>query len=342
MFQRLKENIGKGAMQRIASFNHTYFSSIASKLAICMGIKMIEFNQIYSYERIVEEMQRLHNQFHDFTKYSIIGMSHDNREIPMLTLSEGNQHLICTAGVHGRESINPVVMLKLIEDYCISYNERGIINNQFSIYHLLSDYAICFIPLMNPDGYSIALEGFDKIHNPILQSNARQLHIPYEEWKLNGRCIDINRNFASFSYNPLKPGDYAGSENETKALMHVFHTYPSIAYYDFHSRGKIIYYLRAAMGQTYNQKSYGIAKYLQGLSNYALGSMEEEFLTPTSGGNTVNYYSENFNNPAITIETVIDEAAFPMDSRYQSSTYADIRLIPIATIQYMREYNKKN
>jgi len=36
-FIRLKENIGKGAMQRTASFNHTYFSSIAVKLAICMG-----------------------------------------------------------------------------------------------------------------------------------------------------------------------------------------------------------------------------------------------------------------------------------------------------------------
>jgi len=40
MFQRLKENIGKGAMQRISSSNLIYLSSIAGKLAICMGIKM--------------------------------------------------------------------------------------------------------------------------------------------------------------------------------------------------------------------------------------------------------------------------------------------------------------
>ena len=36
----MKENKIKGAMQRIASFNLTYFSSIVSKPAICMGIKM--------------------------------------------------------------------------------------------------------------------------------------------------------------------------------------------------------------------------------------------------------------------------------------------------------------
>ena len=41
----MKENIKKGTMQRIPSFNHTYFSSVTSKLAACMGINMRKFEK---------------------------------------------------------------------------------------------------------------------------------------------------------------------------------------------------------------------------------------------------------------------------------------------------------
>ncbi len=106
-----------------------------------------------------------------------------------------------------------------------------------------------------------------------------------------------------------------------------------MAYLDFHSRGRLIYYYRNAMPFLYNQKSFRMARQLQKICHYALGKKEEEFLSVISGGNSVNYYSETFQKPAITIETVPDEASFPLSVDYQAETYAEIRSIPLAVLK---------
>jgi len=46
-----------------------------------------------------------------------------------------------------------------------------------------------------------------------------------------------------------------------------------------------------------------------------------------SGGNTVHYFSEHFYKPAITIETVDENANFPLYYNYRKSTYEEIKLI---------------
>jgi Predicted carboxypeptidase len=296
---------------------------------------MMQLGRYYTYQEIIKEIKRIYEKYQDIISYHSIGTSHDNREIPMLMLGTGTNHLVCSAGVHGRESVNPVVLLKMIEDYCISYTTCGMWNSKIDLKSLLEKYTICFIPLLNPDGYSIALEGFDVICDLVLRKKNKEMNLPAEEWKLNGRGIDINRNFPSVSYVPINENDSAGSENETKALIHVFQTYKVGAYLDFHSRGKIIYYFRMAMGAIYNQQSYAIANELQMSCKYTLGVVQEEFLTTNSGGNTVHYFSENFNLPAITVETVEDEAVFPMDLGYQATTYEEIADLPLVTVQFL-------
>ena len=65
---------------------------------------------------------------------------------------------------------------------------------------LLTDYSIYFLPLMNPDGYEIALRGFSEIRNPLFGNIAAAKGILHTEWKENGRGVDINRNFPCASY----------------------------------------------------------------------------------------------------------------------------------------------
>ena len=63
------------------------------------------------------------------------------------------------------------------------------------------------------------------------------------------------------------------------------------------------------------------------VTGYTIVSPEHEIDVGDSGGNTVHYYSEHFFKPAITIETVEEEASFPLDVKYRQSTYDELKLL---------------
>lgn len=294
---------------------------------------MISLDQHYSYEELIKAAEGLTGRYRENLSCECIGISHDEREIPALHLGTSEECLIITGGVHGRESINPLLLLNMVEDYCERLelernDERSLIN------HLFRKFSLCVIPLLNPDGYEIAMSGFDQIRNPVLRQAMKTKEEPWAEWKYNGRGVDINRNFPSYSYTSRDGMDASASENETKALMRVFRNYPnSLGYLDFHSRGRIIYYYRNAMPITYNWKSKRVARKLQEVSGYNLGTKKDESFTKLDGGNSVNFYSEMYQKPAITIETVEDEAAFPLAVKYYRETFREIRDIPLRYLE---------
>lgn len=290
----------------------------------------------YTYEEMYAKLQKLAGQYPQFTHLEVIGTSHDDRDILSLTMGNPRKVLFCTAGIHGRESINPVILLQIMEDYARAYQgELPVPGQPYSVYELLWEYGICFVPLVNPDGYEIASRGFEQIRNSRLRQDLRIQGTPSREWKCNARGVDINRNFPCHSYRPRNPGDSPASENETAALMHLFQAYDSVGYVDFHSRGKIIYYYRHAMPGAYNSYSQRLAKYLQDLSHYEIAKTEDEFLTLNSGGNSVNYYSEVLKRPALTVETVEESASFPLQAKYYKETYQEIQYIPLGILAQM-------
>lgn len=287
----------------------------------------------HTYEEMYAKLQKLASQYPQFTHLDIIGVSHDDRKIPALTMGNPRKVLFCTAGIHGRESINPVILIQIMEEYARAYQRDLPLPGQpYSIHELLWEYGICFVPLVNPDGYEIASRGFGQIRNLRLRQNLRMQGTASKEWKYNARGVDINRNFPCRSYQPRTPGDSPASENETAALIKLFHTYDSVGYVDFHSRGKIIYYYRHAMSGAYNSYSQRLAKYLQELSHYEIARTEDEFLTLYSGGNSVNYYSEVLKMPALTVETVEESASFPLHTKYYKETYKEIQYIPLGIL----------
>ena len=285
----------------------------------------------YTYEEFEDIMEELISGHGGILTRQVIGQSNDERPIYMLTLGMGSQSLICTAGVHGRETINSILMLSMIEEYIIAYENKECIEGD-DIFSLLHTYSIHIIPILNPDGYVIATEGFRKIRNPNLRHAAIMMNISHEYWKYNGRGVDINRNFAAVSYIQQRPCEYPNSEPETKALISVFHNTDSIAYLDFHARGRIIYYYRYSMPYLYNEKQYKVAKYIQELTHYELGKREEELLSRAAGGSTVHYYSENFERPAITVETLEEEVHFPIAVSKWKEAFSKIHTIPLGLL----------
>ncbi len=274
---------------------------------------MIELNKDYSYDELIIQMKRLQKAYAPVITMDSIGVTREKRVIPMFIFGSGrtnrDKKLVVTGGVHGRERINPVVLIKMAGDYCKKM-VSGTLNEEER------SGIIYMVPLLNPDGYEIA--GREDIL-----------------WKGNGQGVDINRNFPAASWKKKFTGDKPESELETAALIKLFHQVNPDGYLDYHSRGKSIFYYREAMDELYNQRQRYLGERLSQITGYALEEPTNEIDSGDSGGNTVHYFSEVFRKPAITIETVADEELFPLNSILQESTYEEIKDTAFAFLYWL-------
>lgn len=303
----------------------------------------------YSYDNFMTDAMQLEREYKEILHNVTIGESHDNRDIVMLRLGTGKHYMIISSGVHARETINPIVLLKIIEYYADMYvnhkqqkqslkkklmNQKQLQKTEYGqmlygacIYELLQTFTLLFVPLVNPDGYMIALDGFHAIRDNKLRDDCIAGKQLSTEWKANARGVDINRNFPSRLWIRKNASDQVASENETKAMIQLFQQYKAKGYLDFHSRGKQIYYYRNQMAESYNARQQEIARRLNKVTNYTLMQPENETDTGDGGGNTVHYFSEQFGRPAITIETVDEEAIFPLDSGFRNITFEEVKYV---------------
>jgi g-D-glutamyl-meso-diaminopimelate peptidase len=83
-----------------------------------------------------------------------IGKSVCGRDIPLLTIGEGNEGVLLLAGVHGNESITSTVLLRFCEELCAALADPY----HFGIEELTAIAKIrkiYFVPCLNPDGCEI-------------------------------------------------------------------------------------------------------------------------------------------------------------------------------------------
>lgn len=295
---------------------------------------------MYYYEDFISDCKLLKENYNDICEIETIGTSHDLRDIIAVRIGKGKKEITFCSGVHGREIINPYVLMRMCFIYLgiyknnccknklqqIIYETLLVDSKVKEIVNILNEFTFNFIPLLNPDGYMIALCGFDIIQNKEL---CIKENLNYIEWKCNARAIDINRNFNCKSWCSKFEGDFPNSENETKALIKFFEKYPQQGFIDFHSRGEEIYYYRHACSAKYNDIQKKIALKLAKCSGYNLVEPENEININDSGGNTVQYFSEVYGKPAITIETVYENAQFPLDEYYIDIVLKQVIEIPI-------------
>ncbi len=287
-------------------------------------------NHILSFEELEQKVKNTAVLFPDILVRTF-GKSEDDRPLYAMEIGQGEKAVFILGGVHGRESINPAVLVQIAQDIGSLLKE-----GDTSAVELLKEYKLIFIPLLNPDGYVIAQEGFSAIRNEKLRKEAMDKKIRPYEWKGNGRGVDLNRNFPSVSYRGIKEGDYAGSEAESRALIQLIRENQNAGMLDFHSRGEVIYYYRNALGEDYNKRQRRLAQYLAEESGYYPGTAEDEFAGDGIGGNTVHFYSEYTKMPAITVETAPSMAQFPLPGYLQERVYEQIKNLPMVFLMGLK------
>ena len=248
-----------------------------------------------------------------------IGESYLNQRIQVLRLKhpettydkdtyyyKGLYHFLVIGGIHGRERVNPKLLIKQIEYY--------VKNNLIP-----KNMVIHYIPLANPDGYDLSL--YEGLNSNFLENiNDKN----YPRWKSNIRGVDINRNFPdiyldlttftwkdqwgnvdnkNYKSNETSGefyfGPYAGSEIETQILMDYMNRYKFEMALDYHSQGEVLFVNKWFMSESFNKRSYLLANTIMDLNGYIIPRKSGEY----SSGFTTNYMVNRHRVPSITIET---------------------------------------
>lgn len=151
------------------------------------------------------------------------------------TSRAGKPGVLLAAAPHGREVMQPMVMLELIQQLVVNYDPGSSDPAVREITDLMDSTDIHVVPVSNPDGLNFAL--YD---DPDWRKT--RCEIPGSEH----RGVDCNRNY-DYRWIQKDPkensygGPYPFSEPETRHVAHIVDENPTIKFVcDFHSRGNQI------------------------------------------------------------------------------------------------------
>ena len=227
----------------------------------------LDVSKAYTYDRMVYYMEKL--SCIEGVYLFDIGETTSGRRMYALEIDipsdKKKEVVILTGNIHARETAGSIYILKEISDLLQSDTDEA--------KKILESVKFAVVPCVNPDGR----EGvaFDTSHYKY--SNGKL-------WKATSNGTDLNRNFPGLAWSQIKdgnersdyisdsskkmyyPGDYAGSCNETKAMMKFLYHYVKIekaqVLLDYHQQGRIAYAGKPWQSTAQFKRCKDMAKYL--------------------------------------------------------------------------------
>lgn len=293
------------------------------------GTDMIQTDANCTYEKIYYELWETAERYREIAEFHVIGKSHDDRMIPMLRLGCGTDEIYCLAGLCGQDRQMPMYLVSMVKEYAKFWECRWKLEDFYDLRELLTKWRICFIPLLNPDGYEIYDKDFFAIRNPIYRQMLRMQEIPCKEFSCNSRDVDLRKNFPTAYYRRREKNPT--SENETKALIRTFQENPGRGLFSFCHADRKIAYFRQSQAFAANQKTYRLARHLQKYvgaeqkAKYRLEDVEAE--GRVKYGSPEQFYAEICRQPAFRIEIPYVEESGNAIS--EQAGYREIHTLPL-------------
>lgn len=245
----------------------------------------------YTYDQMSQDIWELSSRYGGRMQVNTIGITHDGRNLYEIIVGNPNaeKHVLIHAGIHGREYMTPLLVMKQLE-YALYFYDSGSFEGR-SLSDMFGQAALHVVPMVNPDGISISQNGIDGLYSSALKDVVRQCYnndisqgrtsMAFDRylqyWKANGRGVDLNQNFpadweqvtssALPSYGAYK-GDSPVSEPESQALYHLMNSRSWVAAISYHSMGNIIYWDYTG-NMVYNQ-SLDLANAISSRTGYRL------------------------------------------------------------------------
>ena len=179
-----------------------------------------------TYEELYYEMWETAGRYSKITRFQVIGSSHDERLIPAVWVGNGTQTVFCIAGMIGTDRYMPGYLVEMMKEYTRAWECGWKLEEIYDLRDLFEKWTICFVPLLNPDGYEIYENDFFAIRNPIYRQMLRMQEVSCKEFTGNARGTELRKNFPTGYYRRKQIHRQPASENETKALIRLFQDDP--------------------------------------------------------------------------------------------------------------------
>ena len=302
----------------------------------------------YTNEVLLEDIDTLAKMYPSLIEVEIIGESVEGREIPLVKLGKGDIKIHLNGAIHAREYFTTTALMKMVEEYSYSYYKNEMYG-EYNVREILDKVTIYIVPMVNPDGVNIALNGYSAAKNPeevksFLKVNpywaykdneGNQMTIPftYDWWKANARGIDLNNQFRTgwetFNRIPRPAsegfkGYEAESEPEIKALVKLLFENEFEIYSSLHTKGHLIYWTDFTVDEKEMEILKPIAEGLQKETGYTLMPSGERHTAGFS-----DMVRQEFNKPSFTIELTPPGLYSSFDHKYFDEEWERVKNIGI-------------
>lgn len=214
--------------------------------------RIVQGKRPYDYSQMMTDLRQL-RAVYPFLRVPSIGRSVLEKEIPEVTIGNGMKRVHYNGSFHANEWITTPVIMTFLNDYVLSLTNLQPIRG-LSTYRLYQENFLSIVPMVNPDGVSLVLNGPPA--NEPWKSKVVELNngsTDFSGWKANIRGIDLNDQFPAKweeerANNPKEPGprDYGGeqplSEPEAIAMAELTRRRDFSRVLAFHTQGKVIYW----------------------------------------------------------------------------------------------------
>lgn len=261
----------------------------------------------YTYERLCADITALSEKYR-FVTVSSIGRSLVGRSIPLISIGEGEKNVLFVGTHHGLESVTSLILMKYAAEYCRAAEAcRTVAGIDASL--LFRMRRVFIVPMLNPDGTELAVNGHDD-RNPLTERLNAMSGGDFSRWQANGRGVDLNHNYnAGFEeYKKLEPtlgitgggptrfsGDHPESEPETSALCSFIRASDISLLMALHTQGGEIY---ADYGGHIPRGGKIIANRLSALTGYRVAKPERS----ASYGGLKDWFINEYDRPGFTLE----------------------------------------
>lgn len=124
-------------------------------------MSIISTNVPYNWNILRQNLSLLLRNY-PFINVQTVGNSVLGKPIYVIKLGRGTKKVFYSSSIHANEWITTPVLMKFVEDYCISYVNRSNLYG-YSIRNLFNSTSIYIMPMVNPDGVGLTFIGIIKI-----------------------------------------------------------------------------------------------------------------------------------------------------------------------------------
>ncbi|SFV02444.1 M14 family zinc carboxypeptidase [Alicyclobacillus macrosporangiidus] len=285
-------------------------------------------NQTYSYTIMQSDIQSLKDMYPDLIQVKVVGQTAYGRDIYAVGLGKGKATVLISGSHHAREWITTALNMYMLDRYAYAYRNNQWIGG-YNVKQILDETTIWFIPMVNPDGVTLAQFG-DSVFPADVRASLVAMNngsTNFARWKNNAQGIDPNRQYDGGWYTlpsivthpwyEFYKGTAPYQINEVKAVLNLINQINPQEEVAYHASGGVIYWGYQIRPDNLSH-FHDLALRMSRLTGYPVQTPPAN----EQGGGLTDWWTQKVGRPGFTIEVGPAVGEAPVPIQYFSSIWS--------------------